>query len=167
MLPALPLLDPRPNAVRTARLQPRPVRRCSGRIFHLLELLLQPLKLGVRLGPLLDQLVLLLNFLIRRRILTAIIVRILVYHKPIRDPANEEPPEQVDCLQRGKQGKGDVLADPALVLLRFPVEFKGTNGFEGCENGPDDLEVNVVTRVAPDAHEDEEVRTDNGGVDVI
>lgn len=70
-------------------------------------------------------------------------------------------------MQRCQETKSDVLTDPALVLLRNPVEFKWTNGLEGGEDGVEDLEVDVMAKVAPDAHEDEEVGTNYGRVDIV
>jgi hypothetical protein len=160
LFPALPLLDPRPNAIRPTRLCLHPIRRRTRRIFNLVHLLLH-------LDLLLDQLFPLLNLFIRRRILTAIVIRILVHHEPIRNPADEEPPEEVDRLQRCQKRKGNVLRDPALVLLSFPVEFKRSDSLERGEDGVDDLEVDVMASVTPDDHEDEKVRTDNGRVDVV
>ena len=63
--------------------------------------------------------------------------------------------------------KGDILRDPALVLLGLPVELPGPDGLEFGEHGPEDLEGDVVAQVGPDDHEDEEVGFDEGGVDVV
>ena len=87
-------------------------------------------------------------------------------HDIIRDADDEEQPEQVDALQRGQQAKGDVLADPALVLLGDPVEVEGADGAEFGEGGVEDDEVEVVAAVDPDADEEGEVGDGDAGVEV-
>ncbi len=65
-------------------------------------------------------------------------------------------------MERCEQSEGDVLRDPALVLLRLPIEFERPHGFERGKDGVDDFEVDVVAGVAPYEHEDEEIRADDG-----
>lgn len=159
----LTLLHPAPNRLglfRGARLDRRTRR------LHTLDPPLNPTPLLLALHPL--HLPLPLRALILTRlILTAIIIRILIHHKPIRNPAYKKPPEQINRLKRSEQGEGDVLADPALVLLCFPVELPGADGAEGGEDGVEDAQVEVVAQVAPDQHEEEEVGAYDGGVDVV
>ena len=107
------------------------------------------------------------RLILTRLILAAIIIRILVHHKPVRNPADEEPPEQINRLQRSEEGEGDVLRDPALVLLCFPVELPWADGAEGGEDGVEDFEVDEVAQVAPHQHEEEEVGAYYGGVDEV
>ena len=52
-------------------------------------------------------------------------------------------------MQARHQTEGDDLADPALVLLRFPIELKRTDGGELREHGGDDDEVEEVAEVDP------------------
>lgn len=71
------------------------------------------------------------------------------------------------------------MADPAFVLLGFPVEvvrpdcgeFSGADvgegEFAGEEEGFDDDEVEVVAAVGPDAEEGGEVGGGDAGVDVV
>lgn len=78
----------------------------------------------------------------------------------LQDAEDQEQPEEVDSLETREQGKGDVLTDPALVLLRFPVQFERSNGPELGQHGPEDLQVQVVAEVDP--HHDEESEVGNG-----
>ena len=59
------------------------------------------------------------------------------------------------------------MADPALVLLGFPVEFVGTDCGEGGHGGVDDDQVDVVAEVGPDAGEEAEIGDCDWGVEVI
>lgn len=61
-------------------------------------------------------------------------------------------PKEVEGLQRGQQDKGDDVGDPALVLLRLPVELVGAHGAELGEDGVEDAKIDVVTEIAP--HDD-------------
>lgn len=61
-------------------------------------------------------------------------------------------PEEVEGLQRGQQDKGDDVGDPALVLLRLPVELVRAHGAELGEDGIEDAKINVVAEIAP--HDD-------------
>lgn len=54
------------------------------------------------------------------------------------------------------------MRDPALVLLRVPVELEGANGAEGGEDGVEDEDVDVVPEIDPDGHEDSKVRKNDG-----
>lgn len=163
----LPLLDPRPDGfvlVRVVRLGRR-TRRIDVADTSL-DAVDGLRRVSIRTQTL-HLLLPLLGLVIARLVLAAVVVGILVDNEPVGDPADEEPPEQIHGLQRRKQRKGDVLRDPALVLLRLPVELKGPHGAELGQDGVEDLEVDKVPQVAPDAHEDEEVGADDGGVDVV
>lgn len=70
-------------------------------------------------------------------------------------------------MQAGQQSEGDILADPALVLLSLPVEFEGTDSTEFGQNGPEDLQVQNVAAVDPDADKRAEVRRDDYRVEVV
>ncbi|KAJ2969692.1 hypothetical protein NQ176_g8536 [Zarea fungicola] len=100
-------------------------------------------------------------------IVGAIIRGIAIAHKAVRDANNVKEPKQVERLQRRQQRRGDVLADPALVLLRLPVELKGPNGSKFGEEGDDDLDVDVVAQVDPDADKGEEVGRNQKVVEVV
>ena len=84
----------------------------------------------------------------------------------VRNPNDEKQPEQVDTLQRCQQPKSDILADPTFILLRDPIQIKGSNGAELGEGGVKDYKVEVVAAVDPDADEEGEVRDGDGGIEV-
>ena len=71
----------------------------------------------------------------------------------VRNSDDVKEPEQVQSLQHDEKTCGDVLADPALVLLGFPVELKGADRAESREEGPDDLEVDEMAEIDPHTHE--------------
>lgn len=88
----------------------------------------------------------------------------------VSDAQDEEEPEEVQGLEADEQAEGDVLADPAFVLLRVPVEGEGAHVGEGApgeDDGADDEEVEVVAEVDPDADEEGEVRDGDGGGEVV
>lgn len=147
---AVPLLD----AVRFHR---RGRKHTLRRIGRFIEFLLQ----------LFELLLSLLRLLLTGLVFTAVVVGGLIQDESHRDSANEEKPEKVDGLQTGQKAKSNVLRDPALVLLSLPVELVGTDGLELGEDGPEDVEVDVVAQVGPDDEEDEEVGFDKGSVDVV
>lgn len=70
-------------------------------------------------------------------------------------------------MQAGEQGKRDVLTDPALVLLGFPVQLKGSNGAELGKNSPKEFEVQYMAKIDPDENEKPEVRSSDVSVDVV
>lgn len=70
-------------------------------------------------------------------------------------------------MQAGQQSEGDILADPALVLLSLPVEFEGADSTEFGQNGPEDLQVQNVAAVDPDTDKCAEVRRDDDRVEVV
>lgn len=76
-------------------------------------------------------------------------------------------PEEVEGLQRGQQRKGDDVGDPALVLLRLPVELVGPNGAEFGEDGVEDAQVDVVAEVDPDEDVCDVDGDDERAVDVM
>ena len=88
------------------------------------------------------------------------------HHIPC-NPQDEEKPKQVQGLQGCQQYEGDVLADPAFVLLSLPVQLKGANIFEVVQSGDKKSNVEIVTHVGPDEHEEGEIRDNQGGVEVI
>lgn len=70
-------------------------------------------------------------------------------------------------MERRQQRKGDVLTERALVLLRLPVQLKGAYGPEGGEDGVEDIEVDVVAKIDPDANEEGKPGHDDGMVRVV
>ena len=44
-------------------------------------------------------------------------------------------------------------------MLGFPIEFVRTDGAEGGQSGPEDVEVEVVAEVEPDGDEEAKVRS--------
>lgn len=97
----------------------------------------------------------------------AIVGEAIVAEEAVGDADNVKQPKQVQGLQGGQQRGGDVLADPALVLLGDPVELKGADGAELGEEGDEDLDVDDVAEVDPDADEAEKVRCDEEVVEVV
>lgn len=90
-------------------------------------------------------------------IVTALILRHAVEDVVRQDAQNQEEPEEVDGLKTGQEAEGDVLADPALVLLRLPVQLEGTDGAELGEDGPEDLQVQHVSEINPNSDEQGEI----------
>lgn len=70
-------------------------------------------------------------------------------------------------MQAGQQAKGDVLRDPALVLLGLPVELERAHGAELGQGRVEDGQVDVVAQVDPDEDEDTKVGADDGRVKVV
>lgn len=85
---------------------------------------------------------------------------------PKRNFDYEVHPEDIHRLQAREQGEGNVLRDPALVLLGVPIELEGADGSEGSGNGVEDDNIDVVAEVDPDGNEDAEVRGDDSKVEV-
>jgi len=83
------------------------------------------------------------------------------------DAEDQEEPEQVHGLQTGQQSKGNVLTDPALVLLRFPVEFKRSDGPEFGQDSPKDLEVEIMPAIDPHTDEGCKVGCSDDGVEIV
>ena len=84
-----------------------------------------------------------------------------------QDPKDQEEPEQVHGLQTGEQREGDVLTDPALILLRFPVEFKWSDCPEFRQDSPKNFQVEVMPAVDPNPDKGSEVRCGNDRVEVV
>lgn len=80
---------------------------------------------------------------------------------------DQEEPEQVHGLQTGQQRKRNVLTDPALVLLRFPVKFKRSNGPEFSQDSPKDLEVEIMPAIDPHTDEACKVGRSDNGVEIV
>ena len=91
----------------------------------------------------------------------------LVEHKVLGNPQDQVEPEYVDCLKTGKKREGDVLADPAFVLLGLPVQFERTHRPEFCQGCPEDAEIDVMSQVDPHAGEEREVWSDDYRVEVV
>ena len=70
-------------------------------------------------------------------------------------------------MQGGEQRSGNVLAEPALVLLGGPVELKGADGAELGKQRNDNLDVDDVAQVDPDAHKEEKVWANEEVVEVV
>ena len=85
----------------------------------------------------------------------------------LENSEDQKEPEEVDGLQTGEQCECDVLTNPALVLLGFPVQFEGSNGPELSQNGPQDFQVDEVSKVDPDCDESAEVGSGDDGVEVV
>lgn len=100
-------------------------------------------------------------------VVAAVVLEVLEEDVAVGDAQDEEQPEEVEGLQAGQQGGRDVVRDPALVLLRGPVELVGAHGLELVELRPDDAQVEVVPHVDPHEDEEGEVRPDQGVVEVV
>lgn len=100
-------------------------------------------------------------------ILGSVIPKLVLADEAPGNASDAEQPEKVEGLEGGEQSGGDDLAQAALVLLRLPVQLKGTDSLELGQQRPDDLEVEVVAEVDPSHHEDAKVRAHQGGVDVV
>ena len=79
----------------------------------------------------------------------------------------QEQPEEIDCLETGKKGEGDILADPALVLLGFPIQLERSDSPELRKSRPENRPVDPVAQIDPNAHKHKIVRADNEGVEII
>lgn len=86
-----------------------------------------------------SSLVMLLLLFLLIFIITSFILLNTVENVVGENTKDQEEPEKVHGLQTGEQRESDVLTDPAFVLLRFPVEFEGSNRPEFCQNSPEDL----------------------------
>lgn len=84
------------------------------------------------------------NLLTALLVIAAWICGRTVEDEVLGDPQDQVEPEEVDCLQRGEQSKRDVLADPAFVLLRFPVQLEWADRPEFGQGGPEDAQVDVM-----------------------
>lgn len=80
---------------------------------------------------------------------------------------DQEQPKQVHGLETGEQAKGDVLTDPTFILLCLPVQVEWSDGTELGENGPKNLQVDVVAQVYPDSDKGSEVRWCNVGIEIV
>jgi len=94
-------------------------------------------------------------------ILAPLVLGFLADDEPIGDAADEEPPEQIDGLESCEEGEGNDLTETALVLLRFPVQFEGSNGGELRQDGPQNTQIRPVAHVKPDTHERKVIWPDN------
>jgi len=108
-----------------------------------------------------------LHLLLFGLVVTALILGNTVEDVVGQNAQDQEEPEEVDGLQTSKQGKGDVLTDPALVLLCFPVELKGTDSTELGQDSPEDLQVEDMAEVNPRADEHAEVGNGDVGIEVV
>jgi len=72
-------------------------------------------------------------------------------------------------LQHRQQTESDGLRDPALILLGFPVEDVGADcgEFAVGEQRVEDLEVEEVAGIGPDADEGDEVGDCEARVEVV
>lgn len=78
-----------------------------------------------------------------------------------KNPQNQVEPEEVHSLQTSEQREGNDLADPALVLLRLPVQLVRSDGTELGQAGPEDLQVDKMSEVDPYANEQTVIRHDD------
>ena len=115
--------------------------------------------------------IIIFSLLIRLILIIAPHILLHIRHNGIvRDPEDKIQPEEIDALQHGQQAEGDVLRDPALVLLGVPIEDEVADSAEGARRQEDfgqDDEVDVVPEVGPDEDEEGEVVDCDGGLDVV
>ena len=100
-------------------------------------------------------------------IITSLVLCYIVCNIPVSDSQNEKKPEYVDSLQTSEEGKCNVLRNPALILLGFPIEFKRTDSGKFSEDGPKDAEVNKVAEIDPYTDEQAIKGTNKYGVKII
>ena len=117
--------------------------------------------------PLLSLDLLLLLFEVRVVGFGPVVVSSLVDDEAIGDADNVEQPEQVERLQGEEEREGNPEGKLALVLFRLPVQLVGTNRLELVEHAEQDAPVQVVPRIDPHTHEEEEVALNNGVVQVV
>lgn len=131
-----------------------------GRLFFLLVVLLGRLLVGHGLEALLlSELVLV--------VVAAVVLGDAEEDEAVRDAEDVVQPEQVEGLQTAQQRRRDVVRDPALVLLRLPVQLVGPDRLELVELRPENPEVEVVSQVAPRNHEEPEVGPHQRVVEII
>lgn len=100
-------------------------------------------------------------------IITPVILVDVEEDETVSDAEDVVQPEEVEGLQAGEQRHGDVVGNPALVLLRLPVELVRPNRLELVESGPEDAEVEIVAQVEPDEDEECEIRSHQGVIQVV
>ena len=88
-------------------------------------------------------------------------------HESIGDAENVKQPEQVKGLQGEEERERNPEGKLALVLPCLPVQLVGTNRLELVEHAKEDAPVQVVPRVDPHTHEEEEVTLNNGVFQVV
>lgn len=68
-------------------------------------------------------------------------------------------------MEADEEDESYILADPALVLLRVPIQGEGADvreGAPGDNDGADDDKVEVMAEIDPDADKEGEVRYGDG-----
>ena len=85
----------------------------------------------------------------------------------LQDSQHQEQPEHIDGLETSKQSEGDVLRDPALVLLSFPVQFKWAHSTELGQGCPKDSQIEVVSKVDPNTDKRSIKWSDDDRVQVV
>jgi hypothetical protein len=102
-------------------------------------------------------------------VITPLVLDNVAEHRPVEDTQDQHDPEDIDHLQHRQESESDGLRDPALVLLRVPVKIVGADGCELAigEHGVEDLEVEEVAHVRPDADKGDKVRNREVRVKVI
>lgn len=59
------------------------------------------------------------------------------------------------------------MTEPAFVLLRLPIQFEGAYGPKGSEDSVENIEIDVVAKIDPDANEQGEPGHDDGMMGVV
>src|SRR5271154_4306025 len=85
----------------------------------------------------------------------------------LQDSQHQEQPEYIDGLETSKQSESDVLRDPALVLLSFPVQFKWAHSTEFGQGCPKDSQIEVVSKVDPNTDKHSIKWSDDDRVQVV
>lgn len=111
----------------------------------------------------------LLHLLLLILIIAPLILQRPLEHIPRQNSHDQKDPKDIHGLQAREQGEGDPLGNPALVLLRDPVELEGADGreFPAWEERDQDFEVDEVPHVQPDADEGDEVGDREDRVEVV
>jgi len=100
-------------------------------------------------------------------VVTALVLLDAVEQVILQDSQQQEQPEHIDGLETSKQSEGDVLRDPALVLLSFPVQFKWAHGTELGQDCPKDSQIEVVSKVDPNTDKHSIKWSDDDRVQVV
>jgi len=112
------------------------------------------------------------SWLLNRLVVFALIVRPLVRSVLVADESecdsdNVIQPEEVQSLQGGEKTEGDPKRDFTLELTTGPVEFVGADRLKLGKERVEDLQVEVMTHVDPNAHETGKIWPNYGRVEIV
>ena len=70
-------------------------------------------------------------------------------------------------METGQESCRDVERKVAFVLLSLPVKTVGSDGLELVELGPENTEVQIVSKINPGTNEEPEIGAYEGMVEVV